>query len=664
MAKSATKITNIGAKIGGSRKDLARMRISLSQFDEMNSEERINLIKKDKVWPEPDWDKLAQEGMEPEVAAKIKTIRRNLAVAPKEDYRGHPASYEKCAALYVEMVDSLATALLPCKTEVDLVLAINEYKQKYRQPGPGRTPPLASSRNRDNPCSPDWFQIWKGNESPLPELRFNKLIFSYTDEKRMRKELKEGFPYKQNKKPAWMKTLVIRNVRVKQNKDDADYTDMLSAQFQTAKRVEHVGYYLSEEEAIKGAKTYYEEKKANKMGLPERPHVENFARRGPDYRRGYNVSAEQLMRDFGFRGIEFGEWLPNDERQIVINAAWVACHDLADAIGINPRGVGLNGTLALALGARGKGHANAHFEPGKRVMNLTRMRGAGSLAHEWAHALDFFIANSRAPEDLKSEGGSLRYASGGRLKFNDKRGKSLSFLPNAVVEQVNSVLHSFLKIKLTKEEDIALWANAIKAEETIRERYETAKARDKKDFETKYPDEDAPQHMVISTQHRLNAWNNSIERCNANIKRMEEAVARLELGGETRSVQTDYASNAAKIGAGDYWTRPTELFARAFESWVEDRLNNADGIRKSPYLVHSTDPAIYQKLADLKLIAANPYPAGRERKVIGEAFERFMAVVGPEYGLRNEAPRPLNAITARLPEPEAVREELSAPEPQ
>ena len=44
--------------------------------------------------------------------------------------------------------------------------------------------------------------------------------------------------------------------------------------------------------------------------------------------------------------------------------------------------------LAIAFGARGRSGALAHYEPGRQVINLTKMKGAGSLAHEWGHALD------------------------------------------------------------------------------------------------------------------------------------------------------------------------------------------------------------------------------------------------------------------------------------
>lgn len=98
---------------------------------------------------------------------------------------------------------------------------------------------------------------------------------------------------------------------------------------------------------------------------------------------------------FGFRGVEFGNWVEGKRRQQDLNNAYDALMDLAGILGIPPRAFSLNGTLGLAFGARGRGGvspAAAHYEPGKAVINLTKMSGAGSLAHEWFHAIDNHLA--------------------------------------------------------------------------------------------------------------------------------------------------------------------------------------------------------------------------------------------------------------------------------
>lgn len=91
----------------------------------------------------------------------------------------------------------------------------------------------------------------------------------------------------------------------------------------------------------------------------------------------------------GSGGVQFGNWLPNDERQTVLNKGFDALCDLAEILDIPPSALSLGGNLAIAFGARGTaGGGAAAYEPQHRVFNLTRLKGAGSIAHEWFHAWD------------------------------------------------------------------------------------------------------------------------------------------------------------------------------------------------------------------------------------------------------------------------------------
>ena len=116
------------------------------------------------------------------------------------------------------------------------------------------------------------------------------------------------------------------------------------------------------------------------------------SRIGEDYRNGKNVDAEDFMNTFGFRGVQFGNWTNQEDRQMALNQAYDALMDLANVIGVSPQAISLNGELGIAFGSRGSGNANAHYEPNNVVINLTKTRGAGSLAHEWWHALDNYFA--------------------------------------------------------------------------------------------------------------------------------------------------------------------------------------------------------------------------------------------------------------------------------
>lgn len=95
-----------------------------------------------------------------------------------------------------------------------------------------------------------------------------------------------------------------------------------------------------------------------------------------------------LVDKVGLRGVQFGNSVSDAEREHHAKMAAGAMMDLASVTGLPIEAIGIGGKLGLAMGARGKGNALAHYEPGTKVINLTRKKGVGSLAHEWAHALD------------------------------------------------------------------------------------------------------------------------------------------------------------------------------------------------------------------------------------------------------------------------------------
>ena len=92
---------------------------------------------------------------------------------------------------------------------------------------------------------------------------------------------------------------------------------------------------------------------------------------------------------FNLKSIEFGNWMNQEDRANFLYASMLSFHHLAPLLGITDEQIGLNGTLSLALGARGHSRAMAHYEPNPNsIINLTKTKGIGSLAHEYAHALD------------------------------------------------------------------------------------------------------------------------------------------------------------------------------------------------------------------------------------------------------------------------------------
>lgn len=133
---------------------------------------------------------------------------------------------------------------------------------------------------------------------------------------------------------------------------------------------------------------------------------------GEDYRNGRDITANELLDTFGFRAIEFGNYVNQKERQSFLNNIYDSLMDMSKILGISPKGLSLGGKLAIAYGARGKSAASGHYEPYKNVINVTKTSGNGVFAHEWMHALDYYFSNFN-PENIYS---SAPHATSGEYK--------------------------------------------------------------------------------------------------------------------------------------------------------------------------------------------------------------------------------------------------------
>lgn len=129
----------------------------------------------------------------------------------------------------------------------------------------------------------------------------------------------------------------------------------------------------------------------------------NRPREGADHRGGIDSTPETFLDTFHPFGVEFGNW--QTDRAACLNQTHDALCDLAEVVRMEAGSLTFGSRLSLAFGARGHGKASAHYEPGRRVINLTKTNGAGCLAHEWFHAYDHHAG------DISGLGG---FASAGR----------------------------------------------------------------------------------------------------------------------------------------------------------------------------------------------------------------------------------------------------------
>ncbi len=418
---------------------------------------------------------------------------------------------------------------------------------------------------------------------------------------------------------------------------------------------------------------------------PERPHLDHLERKGVDWRRGRDVTGEELLETFGFRGIEYGNWLPQDERQTVLNHAHDAFMDLADAVGLPPKAMSLGNELAIAFGARGKGRHAAHFEPGRFVVNMTRLKGAGSVAHEWGHALDRWLAVTGKTAGLFMTGSldSVTSASPPHLASAKKAMEQLSMKPiaidDAIVKATDHVVNAAKRTSsglvgwarhgtgfYGDEEKVAAgqtYASSVNA--LVANAFETLSAAKvtraiemgslaalRVEFlDTRVPEKVEELYRLNGGSERsffkkpceqVRVWFQQPGRDLVRLERLLEAKAhgavlapvpnaRRTANGEYLDLEhgkTVFHGAAKALDAKrkkPYYSEPEEMFARAFESFVFDEI--AMRRHRSDYLVHGVEETRYAAG-----YAGNPYPVGAERQVFNANLREAMRSLRTELG--------------------------------
>jgi hypothetical protein len=331
-------------------------------------------------------------------------------------------------------------------------------------------------------------------------------------------------------------------------------------------------------------------------------------------------STTELKEHFGLREVQSGNWVLRDVNSAKFHTEQTAAAfaDLADILGVQDKTIAMSGKLAMAFGARGHGNAGfggaarAHYEPVQRVINLTKMGGGGCLGHEWFHALDNLLSeamtgNASGSDDYLTEGlslmeGALKEAftalrtalgTGGKrlpvlfsytdkdwktAKYNfDREQRNPSSTP-ARIKNAGSVLQAVLEVVKTYGEE-ALYNKKNNG-------YSWAK------LAVAYYDNHAEGNKVFVNAGRMTSS-------------FEFEATRLD-GGVN----------------GKYWSKPREMAARAFQSFLEDKL--AEQGRRNDYLSVMADNKYYQ---DGLFGPVFPFPEGDERKSLNAAFEKLIAAM-------------------------------------
>ena len=573
----------------------------------MNEREAEKFVKKDNVWKKPDYAAMLEEGIPLGVVYFIKKARDGLNASPQY-YRTDDTPEKRTARQkeYIETVRELQTVLSDVRTVVDAVKAYdrffvdNGYLEKVQGWGSG-IHYRATKKGQDNPVITN-------------KLSNTMLIRSaeYFERNFTQKAKKEQFCVSKEQK-------IPKGYAIHFN--DGKHTYSKNGDWKPGTYYVTKGYSIlrtnfeTKEAALKWVQELAKGRNKNGKIRFVPPQLAHVKRTGPDYRNGVEITGQHYLDTFGFRGGEFGNWMNQNDRQTSLNMGFEALKDLASALKISDRDIAYQGTLAIAFGARGSGNAAAHYEPLRTVINLTKMHGAGSLAHEWWHGLDDYLGTKMGAKGMLSEQPRL-YAPFQKLidtmKYKPETPEQAAKRTEAQTERTRKNAASWLDSSVLaslkrygNEEQMETYA-------VLREAFlsgEPGSVGQISAFKKNVTGRVIPK----SERERLEIFERMLSRMQA-----QEAP---QIG----RTETDFYRNSVRMGKecekdGGYWDSNVEMTARAFACYIKDKLPYT-----SDYLAGHADCAltlVSGKGGEMEVLKA--FPVGEERRAINAVFDEII----------------------------------------
>ncbi|MDR1837617.1 MAG: hypothetical protein LBQ89_08170 [Treponema sp.] len=378
-------------------------------------------------------------------------------------------------------------------------------------------------------------------------------------------------------------------------------------------------------------------------------------------------TTEALKTMYNLRDVQLGNWVANDVKSAKFHVDNVAMGlaDLADITGIPDNLVSLNGRLALALGARGVSKFLAHYEPVERVINITKMKGGGSLGHEWWHAFDNLIADAMTGgrynmflsetgqfDDLKPMQkhilDNLLYYKRMKEKYPSyqsdyERLKEKAEKAGIKVDKIESGDEHIILVKQAFSNLVnAMMSGAAEKTKTIsytKDDIEKAKALFEKGYNSgvelakkqNKPIDEVLKGLEFTTYYSYSGKRRAIK--GDELKRLAVAYLDSNPDGGSYDVKTEettshYFENSKKLDNNPekpYWSNIKELGARAFTAYLGDRMKERGW--ENNYLAHAMDNTYYHG-------GTKPYPEGEEREAINKAFDELFMVINESGAIR------------------------------
>ncbi|MDA5543330.1 LPD5 domain-containing protein [Yersinia rochesterensis] len=498
--KSDTKIDDFGEELKGAAKH------KWGQLAEsLKAEHDIEEIKKQplsKLFPHPDYAKMHENGIEPEKLALLAALRSFIPTKPGSPYKLNQWAEQ------VKGVRDLAGSIINSHASVDDIKTIFRSKSSLRSAADAID--LISQFKPEQMAEASKYSIRSGHYTYFDGKSYpgGKTLYELVTPGGMKTDISAGS----------MPELLPKAKEFIETKINSDKGDDALKQAQLTPRQAKLEIYTRRADksvfiGYKGAmgvlplkagfktpteaRAYLAENRAEieakldklrKTSREEQRKLTNEPRIGIERRNG-NVTPEQFSDAFGFRGVQFGNYVEGARRQTELNDAYDSLVDMAELLNVPPKSLSLNGELGLAFGARGKGGAKAHYEPRQVVINLTKGNGAGSLAHEWFHALDNYFGTYDVHGESSGKRSSEFITDRRRPRYEFSSGKKQEIIHpvrqevhDAFKSAVDKVTHSGMMERaalLDGGRSKAYWTTKLEMSARAFERYLLDKAQSK-----------------------------------------------------------------------------------------------------------------------------------------------------------------------------------------
>lgn len=609
---SALKVSrDFGEHIGGARKELwSAGGINLEDLLDMNDAEKAKFVKKDNIWKKPGYEQMVEAGVPKVVAYAIKEVRNAIPAKPYVSYfeQDDPEKVKYRMECYVKFVTMIRDTMSGVSSE-------EEFMEKQQVVYNQIVDPERSTRYSIS-SKTEYTGLFQ--TKLLRAIRCNHQTFcNYIHYM----EMEQFAVKKEDKVPAGWK--------IEKYSPDGFYSRSRVGCIRDTYIVSK-GYSVIEkniptyEEALCKCQEYAKQLRAKKprkaSATPKQ--LKRVERTGlPDVRNGRDIVGEDFLKDFGIRGGEFGNWMSEKDAQASLNMAYEAFCDFADVLGIPLSSVSFCGRLAIAFGARGQGSAVAHYDPLREVINITKMKGAGSLGHEMFHALDDIVAKKlglkkmmtesfekeKIPESVRNVISAMQYRKATKEEIEAEKAKKIGNTEKLLQKCIDSVFPAdgLTDAQVKKRAELVRNIFADKEEHLISIDGTATAAIEALSFYKK-----EVTGRVINKESRKDlfwTWYRYERAVTASYNDMQMLS---EYHKESKKMDDCTAKD--KFG---YWSSTVEMFARAGACYLTDMLK-AKGA-KSDYLSGHSESCVGM---DKNLNPVYAMPRGEERKAINAAI--------------------------------------------